>query len=93
VINFSVDHSGPWWTGSFIENPALIERSLSDVRMIMTIMRVFMVELLCQAVTERISVLEYLLPVIHGHRWLRFVLLRIPPGVATEGLNICSAGV
>jgi hypothetical protein len=44
-----------------VEAPAFIRVSLSDVRVIMMIMRVLMVKLLCQAVMGRISVLEYLL--------------------------------
>jgi hypothetical protein len=42
----------------FTENPAFTEVSLFDVRVIMTIMCVLMVELLCQVVTRWISVLE-----------------------------------
>jgi hypothetical protein len=38
--NLPIDHLGPWWTGSFMENPTYIGMSLSDVRVIMTIMRI-----------------------------------------------------
>jgi hypothetical protein len=44
-----------------MENPAFTEASLSDVKVIMTIMHVLMEELLCQAVTGRIPILECLL--------------------------------
>jgi hypothetical protein len=27
MIHFGVDHPGPWWNGSFMENPALIGRA------------------------------------------------------------------
>jgi hypothetical protein len=50
VICFGVDHSGPWWTRSFMENPVLIGESLSDARVIMVIMHVLMEELPFQAV-------------------------------------------
>jgi hypothetical protein len=68
VIWFGVDHSGPWWTGSFIENPAFTGVTLSNVRVIMVIMRVPMVELLCHAVMEQVLVLEYLLPSMCEHQ-------------------------
>jgi hypothetical protein len=47
MIHFSVDLPGPWWTKSFMENQAFSGVSLSDVRVIMVIMRVLMVEFLC----------------------------------------------
>jgi hypothetical protein len=50
-ICFGVDHLGPWWTGYSMENPTFIGVNLSDIKVIMTIMCVFVVELLCQAVT------------------------------------------
>jgi hypothetical protein len=50
VFCFGVDRSVIWWTESFMKNPALIGASLSDVRVIMTIMCIFVVELLCQTV-------------------------------------------
>jgi hypothetical protein len=67
VICFGVDRLDPWWTGSFMENPALIEVSLSDVRVIMVIIRVLIVELLCQAVTGQVLVLKCLLPDTRGY--------------------------
>jgi hypothetical protein len=69
VICFGVDLPGPRRTRSSIENPALIGASLSDVRVIMVIMLVLVVELLCQAVTGWILVL--------GHLRLCLVLLGI----------------
>jgi hypothetical protein len=50
-ICFGVDHLGPWWTGYSMENPTFIGVNLSDIKVIMTIMCVFVVELLCEAVT------------------------------------------
>jgi hypothetical protein len=50
MICFGVDRPGLWWTGSFMENPALIGASLSVVRVSMMIMCVLVVALLCQAV-------------------------------------------
>jgi hypothetical protein len=55
-----VDHLGPWLTGSLVEKPAFTRVGLSDVRLIMVIMRV-LVELLCQAVIGQIPILECLL--------------------------------
>jgi hypothetical protein len=49
-----------------MENPAFIEVSLSDVRVIMAIMLVLVVELLCQAVMGQLQVLECLLPGLRG---------------------------
>jgi hypothetical protein len=51
MIFFCVDHPGLWWTGSFMENPVLIEVSLFDVRVSMAILLVHEVELLCQVLT------------------------------------------
>jgi hypothetical protein len=65
VICFSVDRPDPWWTRSFMENTTLIGVSLSDVRVIMAIMRVLVVKLLCQAVMGQVLVLECLL----CHTW------------------------
>jgi hypothetical protein len=70
VICFGVDCLGPWWIGSFMENPAFIGASLSDVRAIMTIMCVLMVELLYQAVMGPVPVLECLLLDVHGYQRL-----------------------
>jgi hypothetical protein len=51
--------------------------SLSDVRVIMVIMCVLVVELLCQAATERILILKYLLLGMHGYMWPCPVMLDI----------------
>jgi hypothetical protein len=51
AICLCVDHPGHWWTESFMESLAFIGDSLSDVRVIMTIMHVFMEEWSCQAMT------------------------------------------
>jgi hypothetical protein len=51
--------------------------SLSDVRVIMMIMYVLMMELQCQAVMERIPALECLLSGTRGHLWLCLVLCGI----------------
>jgi hypothetical protein len=45
-----------------MENPTLIRVSLSDVKVIMTIMHVLVVKLLCQTAAGRIPALECLLP-------------------------------
>jgi hypothetical protein len=57
-----------------MENSIFIEASLSDVRVTMVIMHVLMVELLCEMVMGRVSVLEYLLPGMRGRLCLRLVL-------------------
>jgi hypothetical protein len=58
-----------------MENSILIGVSLLDVRVIIVIMCVLVVELLCQAVMGWILVLECLLPGVR--LWLRLVL----PGI------------
>jgi hypothetical protein len=60
-----------------MKNPAFTRASLSDVRVIMTIMRVLMELFLCQTVMGWIPVLECLLSSACGHLWLRLVL----PGI------------
>jgi hypothetical protein len=45
-----------------MEKPAFTRANLSDIRVIMTIMRVLVEELLCQVVTGRIPVLECVPP-------------------------------
>jgi hypothetical protein len=57
-----LDRSGPWRTGSLLENLAFTE---SDVRVIMSIIRVLIEELLCKAVTGQILVLEFMLSGAH----------------------------
>jgi hypothetical protein len=48
-----------------MENPTFTKACLSDVRVIMAIMLVPMVERPCQMVMERISALKYLLSGVH----------------------------
>jgi hypothetical protein len=57
-----------------LENLTFIEARLSDVRVIMAIIRVLVVELLCQAVTGWVPVLECVLPDACGHERLHPVL-------------------
>jgi hypothetical protein len=54
-----VDHT-------FYGEPYPYQATLSDVRVIMVIMHVLMVELLCQAVTGQIPALECLLAGVRG---------------------------
>jgi hypothetical protein len=51
--------------------------SLSNVKVIMMIMRALVVELLCQTVIGRISGLESLSPHTHGRRWICLTLCDI----------------
>jgi hypothetical protein len=60
-----------------MENPAFTGAILSNVRVIMTIMRVLMKELLCQAVMGQIPVLEWLLSGVRGCLQLCLVLCGI----------------
>jgi hypothetical protein len=48
-------------------NPALIRGSLSDVRVIMGIMRVLIVKSLCQVVMGQVPVLKSMLSGARGH--------------------------
>jgi hypothetical protein len=57
-----------------MEKPAFTRANLSDVRVIMAIKRVLMVELLCQAVTGWIPVLECPLSGACGCLWLRPIM-------------------
>jgi hypothetical protein len=57
-----------------MENPTLIRASLSDVKVIMTIMHVLVVKLLCQTAAERIPALECLLPGACGPLWPCLIL-------------------
>jgi hypothetical protein len=57
--------------------PCHYRASLSDVRVIMTFMRVLMVESLCQAAMGWISALKCLLLGAHGSLWLCIVLCGI----------------
>jgi hypothetical protein len=45
TVCHDVDHPGLRWTGSRMENPAFTRVNLSNVRVIMAIMRILMVEL------------------------------------------------
>jgi hypothetical protein len=74
MICFDVDCPSPWWTGSYTENPTLIRASLSDVKVIMMVMRGHVVKLLCEAVMGWVLVLKCLLLGAHGCLWLRLVL-------------------
>jgi hypothetical protein len=60
-IIHGVDRPGTCKTESYMEKPAFTRTDLSDVRVIMVIMRVPLVESLCQVVMERMPALEYLL--------------------------------
>jgi hypothetical protein len=60
-----------------MENRTLIGVSLSDVRVVMVIVWVLVVELLCQAVMGCIPVLECLLPSACERLWLHLFL----PGI------------
>jgi hypothetical protein len=55
----------------------LYRMSLSDVRVIIVIMRVLIMELLCQTMTGQILALECLLPGMRGHMRLCPVLSRL----------------
>jgi hypothetical protein len=50
-----------------MEKLAFTRACLSDVRVIMVIMRVPLVKLLCQAAMGWIPALDFLLPGAHGH--------------------------
>jgi hypothetical protein len=58
----------------FYGEPHPYRASLSDVRVVMKIMRIFVVKLLCQEVMRQIPVLECQLPSAYGHQWLCHVL-------------------
>jgi hypothetical protein len=51
AICLCVDRPGPWWIRSLMEKPTFTRMNLSDVRVIMAIMRVLVEELLCKVVT------------------------------------------
>jgi hypothetical protein len=57
--------------------PRSYRASLSDVRVIIAVMCVLMVEMLCQVVMEQIPVLECLLPGTRGRMWSCLVLCDI----------------
>jgi hypothetical protein len=60
-----------------MKKPAFTRVSLSDVRVIMMIMLILVVELLCQAAMGWISVLKYLLSGTDGRLWPHPVVLGI----------------
>jgi hypothetical protein len=60
AIRLGVDRPGPWWTKSLIEKLAFTRANLSGVRVIITIMRILVEELLYQAVMGLIPVLSCL---------------------------------
>jgi hypothetical protein len=75
----SSDSLGCWPSGSLVDRILCGEAcpyrvSSSDIRVIITIMRVFMVKLLCQVVTGQVPVLECLLLGTRGRQWLCLVL-------------------
>jgi hypothetical protein len=53
-------------TESYLEKPVFTRACLSDVRVILVIMHVPLVELLCHPVMGQILALEYLLPRTRG---------------------------
>jgi hypothetical protein len=57
-----------------MEKPAFMRTNFYDVRVIMVIMRVIVEEILCQAMMEQISVLEWQLSGVCGHLGLRHVM-------------------
>jgi hypothetical protein len=62
-----VDHVGPWWTRFLMKKLAFIRKNLSNVRVIIVIMRVPVEELRCQAVIGWTLVLKHLLSNACGH--------------------------
>jgi hypothetical protein len=68
-------------TKSYMEKPASTRVGLSDVRVIMVIMCVPLVESLCQEAIGWIPTLEYLLPGMHGGMW--------PCSVMPDNKNYC----
>jgi hypothetical protein len=93
-------------TRPFTENPTSTRVSLSDVRVIMMIMRVFMKELLYQAVMRQAPVLECMLsgargnlrlcPIMSGMKWHCFLRAplqwRIPGTVKPPGVAVRGLG-
>jgi hypothetical protein len=77
TISHDIDHPGLRWTRSCMEKPAFTRADLSDVRVIMLIMRAPVVELLCQAGIGWIPVLKWLLLGARGCLWSCPVVLGI----------------
>jgi hypothetical protein len=61
-----IDRPGTCKTESYMKKPTFTMACLSDDRVIMVIMRVPLVESLCQMVMEWIPTHEYLLPGVRG---------------------------
>jgi hypothetical protein len=72
-----VDRRGPRWIRSLMEKHTFKRMNLSDVRVIMMIMRVLVKDVLCQALMRWIPVLELPLSGVRGRLWLRHVM----PGI------------
>jgi hypothetical protein len=60
-----------------MEKPAFTRANLSDIRVIMTIMRVPVKELLCQAVTGQIPLLKCLWSSMRRSLWSHPIVLNI----------------
>jgi hypothetical protein len=69
-----------------MEKDAFTKVNLSDVRVIMVIMRVPVVELLCQVAMGWIPVLKYLLS---GTQVLKYLLLGVTPGIKCHHFLRC----
>jgi hypothetical protein len=54
--------------------PRPYQTNLSDGRVVMSIIHVFMVKLLCHVVMGWIPILEYLLPEVRGCVWAHVVM-------------------
>jgi hypothetical protein len=64
-----VEHTGRWWTESLMKKHVFTRACLSDVKVIIVIMCVSVVEFLCQETTEWIPVLKYLVSGACGRLW------------------------
>jgi hypothetical protein len=71
-----------------MENPAFIGASLSDVKVIMMIMRILVVKLLCLAVTRWVPLLQCLLHGTHGLQRLRLIM-SASNGLVPQGTRLC----
>jgi hypothetical protein len=71
-----------------MENPAFIGASLSDVKVIMMIMCIFVVKLLCLAVTGWVPLLQCLLHGTHGLQRLRLIM-SASNGLVPQGTRLC----
>jgi hypothetical protein len=77
AICLGVDCPGPWWTESLMDKPAFTRADLSDVRVIMAIIRVHVEEVLCQVLMGLIPVLDCPLSGACGHLRLLSAVLGI----------------